>query len=40
VEEEEREEELAFVREWFGVLVDTYRRAAGADRVIVHESAL
>jgi hypothetical protein len=36
--EEERGEELEFVREWLPVLVDLYRRGAAEGRVLVHES--
>jgi hypothetical protein len=36
--DEERAEELEFVREWLPVLVDLYRRAAAEGRVLVHES--
>jgi hypothetical protein len=36
--EEERGEELAFAREWFPSLVDLYRRAADAGRLLAHES--
>ena len=34
----EREEELAYVRDWFPALVDLYRRCADAGRVIVCET--
>jgi hypothetical protein len=36
-DEEERAEELAFVREWFPVLVDLYQRCRAAGRVLVIE---
>jgi hypothetical protein len=38
LEEEEREDELAFAREWFEVLRGVYRRAAEAGRVVVLET--
>jgi hypothetical protein len=36
-DEEDREDELAFAREWFAALSDLYSRAAGANQVIVLE---
>ncbi len=36
--EEEREEELAFAREWFPALADLFRRARECGCVLVHES--
>jgi hypothetical protein len=38
LEEEEREDELAFAREWFEVLRGVYRRAAEAGRVVMLET--
>jgi hypothetical protein len=35
---EDRDDELAFAREWFPALAELYRRAADQTRVIVHES--
>jgi hypothetical protein len=37
-DEDERADELAFVREWFPVLVELYRRCQAAGRVLVIES--
>ena len=37
-EEEDRLDELAFAKEWLGVLTDLYRRAAAAGQVLVIES--
>jgi hypothetical protein len=37
-DEEERGDELAFVREWFPALVDLYQRARANGQVVVHES--
>jgi hypothetical protein len=37
-DDEERTEELAFVREWFPALCDLYRRARAGGRVVVIES--
>jgi hypothetical protein len=36
---EDRADELAYVREWFPVLVDLYRRSAAAGRALVLEQA-
>jgi hypothetical protein len=36
-EDEERADELAFVRDWFGVLVDLYQRCRADGRVLVIE---
>jgi hypothetical protein len=36
--DEERADELAFVREWFPVLVDVYQRAQAEQQVLIIES--